>query len=150
MHTDYLRGTAPTHTHGAVKACIVIAGPTLVALIPMAAAPALPAMAQAFKDSGNGALFAQLVVTAPAIMVILGAPLAGILTVRGFLYTARISFGFGEAVDRIRAGTAQWGALTQVFKQPKRFYQLSVLIGAASLVMFAGGALGACIWLLGR
>jgi MFS family permease len=80
VHTDYLRGTAPTHTHGAVKACIVIAGPTLVALIPMAAAPALPAMAQAFKDSGNGALFAQLVVTAPAIMVILGAPLAGILT----------------------------------------------------------------------
>jgi hypothetical protein len=81
---------------------------------------------------------------------VLGLALAGILTVRGFLYTARISFGFGEAVDRMRAGTAQWEALTQVFKQPKRFYQLSVLIGAASLVMFAGGALGACIWLLGR
>lgn len=62
-----------------VKAGLVIAGPTLVTLIPMAAAPALPAMAKAFDAAGQGTLFAQMVVTAPAIMVILGAPVAGTL-----------------------------------------------------------------------
>jgi len=66
--------------HGVAKACIVIAGPTLVTLIPMAAATALPAMAKAFNETGGGALFAQLVVTAPAGMVIVGAPLAGIVS----------------------------------------------------------------------
>jgi MFS family permease len=70
------------HRHDLAKACIVIAGPTLVTLIPMAAAPALPAMAAKFAASfgGNGALFAQLVMTVPAFMLILAAPLAGILS----------------------------------------------------------------------
>src|SRR6267378_1195121 len=71
----------PGHEHDLAKACIVIAGPTLVTLIPMAAAPALPAMAAKFAASfgGNGALFAQLVMTVPAFMLILAAPLAGVL-----------------------------------------------------------------------
>jgi hypothetical protein len=79
---------------------------------------------------------------------VIGLSLAGVLTVRGFLYTARMSFGFGETVERMHAGTAEWDALGKLFKQPKRFYELSVVVGAASLVMFAGGAIGACIWLL--
>ncbi|HWI10068.1 MAG TPA: MFS transporter, partial [Burkholderiaceae bacterium] len=77
---------APTagHGHDFGKACIVVAGPTLVTLIPMAAAPALPAMAAKFAASfgGNGALFAQLVMTVPALMLILAAPLAGVLVER--------------------------------------------------------------------
>ena len=74
--------TATRHDTG--KACIVVAGPTLVTLIPMAAAPALPAMAEHFASSfgGNGALFAQLVMTVPAVMLILAAPAAGLLAER--------------------------------------------------------------------
>lgn len=64
------------------KACVVVAGPALVALIPMAAAPALPAMAVQFAAEGDGALFAQLVMTIPAVMVILAAPLMGYLAER--------------------------------------------------------------------
>ncbi|WP_158091145.1 MULTISPECIES: MFS transporter [unclassified Pseudomonas] len=64
------------------KAAVVVAGPALVALIPMAAAPALPDMAQYFSDSGDGALLAQLVMTVPAITVIVAAPLMGYLAER--------------------------------------------------------------------
>ncbi len=75
------KSTLPGHEHDLAKACIVVAGPTLVTLIPMAAAPALPAMAANFAASfgGNGALFAQLVMTVPAFMLILAAPFAGLL-----------------------------------------------------------------------
>ena len=78
------KAAVPGHEHDLGKACIVIAGPTLVTLIPMAAAPALPAMAAKFAPSfgGDGALFAQLVMTVPALMLILAAPLAGILCER--------------------------------------------------------------------
>lgn len=64
------------------KAAVVVAGPALVALIPMAAAPALPDMAQYFSGSGDGALLAQLVMTVPAITVIVAAPLMGYLAER--------------------------------------------------------------------
>jgi len=60
-------------------ALVCVCGPALVALIPMAAAPAMPAMAARFAAQGNGQLFAQLVMTAPAVMLILAAPLAGLV-----------------------------------------------------------------------
>jgi hypothetical protein len=82
------------------------------------------------------------------LVFVIGLSLAGVLTVRAFLYTAQISFGFGETVEHIRAGSAHWDALGKIFKQPKRFYESSVLIGTLSLLMFAGGAIGASIWLL--
>lgn len=66
----------------ALLAAICIAGPALVALIPMAAAPAMPAMAARFASSGDGQLFAQMVMTAPAIMLIVAAPIAGMLAAR--------------------------------------------------------------------
>jgi MFS family permease len=50
--------------------------------MPMAAAPAMPAMAARFGASGDGALFAQMVMTVPAIMLILAAPVFGILAAR--------------------------------------------------------------------
>jgi hypothetical protein len=59
-----------------------------------------------------------------------------------------MSFGFEETVGRMRAGTAQWDPMGKLFKEPKSFYEVSVVIGTASLHMFAGGATGACIWLL--
>jgi MFS family permease len=83
MHVSKKR-PQPDHEHDLGKACIVISGPTLVTLIPMAAAPALPAMAGQFAGSfgGNGELFAQLVMTVPALVLILAAPLAGLLAER--------------------------------------------------------------------
>ncbi|PRX27326.1 putative MFS family arabinose efflux permease [Paraburkholderia sp. BL18I3N2] len=62
-----------------LKSTVLVAGPTMVTLIPMAAAPAMPAMAAHFPGAGSGSLFAQLVMTIPAIILILVAPLAGIV-----------------------------------------------------------------------
>lgn len=66
----------------AAVAFVCIAGPALVALIPMAAAPALVAMAAHFGQSGSSELFSQIVMTLPAAMLILAAPLAGMLSAR--------------------------------------------------------------------
>ncbi|AJP56821.1 hypothetical protein UC34_07100 [Pandoraea vervacti] len=65
-----------------LKSTVLVAGPTMVVLIPMAAAPAMPAMATHFAAGGDGALFAQMVMTIPAVLLILAAPLAGILSER--------------------------------------------------------------------
>lgn len=67
---------------GNLVATVCIAGPALVALIPMAAAPALVAMAQHFGASGQSHLFSQFVMTLPAAMLVVSAPLAGWLAGR--------------------------------------------------------------------
>ena len=79
---NQLRAAPPTHDFA--KACVVVSGPTLVTLVPMAAAPALGAMAARFAGTfgGDGALFAQLVMTIPAIMLVLSAPVLGWLCER--------------------------------------------------------------------
>lgn len=64
---------------GALVAAVCVAGPALVALIPMAAAPALVAMAAHFGQSANSELFSQIVMTLPAAMLVLASPLAGVL-----------------------------------------------------------------------
>ena len=58
-------------------ALVCIAGPALVALIPMAAAPALVAMAAHFGAEADSQLFSQIVMTLPAAMLVLSAPAAG-------------------------------------------------------------------------
>ncbi|WP_311269558.1 MFS transporter [Sphingobium sp. WCS2017Hpa-17] len=65
-----------------ILAGVCVAGPALVCLIPMAAAPAMPAMAQRFGSLGDGTLFAQMVMTVPAIMLIVAAPIAGLVAAR--------------------------------------------------------------------
>ena len=65
-----------------VLAMVCVFGPALVALIPMAAAPSLPVMAREFAFGGDGQLFAQMVMTVPAVMLILFSPLAGLATER--------------------------------------------------------------------
>lgn len=64
------------------KSIVIVSGPSLVALIPMAVAPAMPAIASAFPESGDGPFFAQMVMAAPAVMVMLGAPIGGWLSDR--------------------------------------------------------------------
>jgi MFS family permease len=61
------------------KTAVIIAGPALIALIPMAAAPAMPAMASHFAAEGHGPLFAQMVMTIPAVLLIVSATVTGIL-----------------------------------------------------------------------
>lgn len=67
---------------GALVAAVCVAGPALVALVPMAAAPALVAMARHFGQSADDELFSQIVMTLPAAMLILAAPMAGMLANR--------------------------------------------------------------------
>ena len=67
---------------GWLVAAVCIAGPALVALIPMAAAPALVAMARHFGAGADSQLFSQIVMTLPAAMLIGAAPLAGWLAGR--------------------------------------------------------------------
>jgi len=70
------------HTNTPGKSIVIVSGPSLVALIPMAVAPAMPAIASAFPESGDGPFFAQMVMAAPAVMVMLGAPIGGWLSDR--------------------------------------------------------------------
>jgi hypothetical protein len=81
---------------------------------------------------------------------VIGLALAGWLTVRGFRYTMQMLLDFHDTVDRMRAGTETWEALGRIFdmKIAKRFKDRGVIIGSASLGMFAIGAAGALIWLL--
>ena len=86
------------------KAALVIAGPALAAFVPIAVVPALPAMAQAFNLNGstNGALIAQLVMSAPSVMILFGAPLGAFASERfgrrRCLLTALMAFAlFGAA-----------------------------------------------------
>ena len=68
--------------HTAAKTFVAVAGPSLISLVPMAVAPALPAMAERFAHGGDGALFAQMVMAVPALMIIVAASLSGFLAER--------------------------------------------------------------------
>ncbi|MEE9592610.1 MAG: MFS transporter, partial [Thermoplasmata archaeon] len=51
-----------------------------VAVLPVAAlAPALPALAVAFQDTPNAELLVRLTLTLPALLIAIGAPIAGLL-----------------------------------------------------------------------
>lgn len=62
---------------GWLVALVCVVGPALVALIPMAAAPALVAMAAHFGARADSQFFSQIVMTLPAAMLVLSAPIAG-------------------------------------------------------------------------
>ncbi|MEO6092156.1 MAG: MFS transporter [Novosphingobium sp.] len=70
------------HNAGWLVALVCIAGPALVALIPMAAAPALMSMARHFAVGADAQLFSQFVMTLPAAMLVVAAPIAGVLASR--------------------------------------------------------------------
>lgn len=63
-------------------ALVCVTGPALVALIPMAAAPALVSMARHFGANADSQLFSQIVMTLPAAMLVASAPAAGWLAPR--------------------------------------------------------------------
>jgi MFS family permease len=65
-----------------VLAAVSVGVAAMTSLIPQAAAPAIPAMAQRFAGDGGGELFAKLAMTAPALSMIVCAPFAGMLADR--------------------------------------------------------------------
>jgi MFS family permease len=80
MESGSFRTGVPEHS--VAKTFVAVAGPSLISLVPMAVAPALPAMAQHFARGSDGALFAQMVMAVPAIMIIVAASLSGFLAER--------------------------------------------------------------------
>ncbi len=75
-------GEMPSKNAGPMVAMVCIAGPALVALVPMAAAPALVDMARHFGANADSQYFSQIVMTLPAAMLVFSAPLAGWLASR--------------------------------------------------------------------
>ncbi len=61
---------------------IVASGSALASLISMCPVPALPAMAAALGGGAKSALYAQIVMTAPAISYAISAPLAAVVVPR--------------------------------------------------------------------
>ncbi|ARS26567.1 hypothetical protein KC8_04590 [Sphingomonas sp. KC8] len=119
-----------------LRAAVALSGPALVSLIPMAVAPALPAMAANFSHGQDGALFAQMIMTMPAIMLIIGAPLASLLCER---IGIRTTFLAAAALFTL-AGSA--GMLVDGFAE---------LAASRLLLGLAGGAIQTCtLALVGR
>lgn len=58
---------------------VMLSGPPLMSLTFSTIAPVLPAIARHFAAQGTGTLFAQWIMTAPAIGLMLGGPVGGLL-----------------------------------------------------------------------
>jgi MFS family permease len=88
----------PTPSLGA-KTFVAVAGPALIALVPMAVIPALPQMAAHFAEGRDGAFFAQMVMTAPAVMIIAATLAAGwlvdLMGRRRLLLASLVVYAFG-------------------------------------------------------
>lgn len=126
----------PTRRQAIARLALALAAPALVALIPMAVASALPAMARDLAPGRNGAFFAQMIMTMPAIMLILGAPAASIACER---IGIRTTFAAAAALFTL-AGSA--GLLLSGF---------SALAATRLLLGLSGGALQTCtLALVGR
>lgn len=126
---------APRRGGGNAVAAVCVAGPALVALIPMAAAPALVAMASHFGGAGDSELFSQIVMTLPAAMLIVSAPLAGMLAnrigQRAILLTSLVLYVIG-------------GAGVLAFSSQSALIALRLLLGIGG-----GGVLTASLGLIG-
>lgn len=115
---------------------VALATPALVSLIPMAVASALPAMAQKFAPGGDGAFLAQMIMALPAIMLIIGAPLASLLCER---IGIRPTFLAATAIFTVA------GAVGLVLDDFRALAASRLLLG------LAGGALQTCtLALVGR
>jgi MFS family permease len=73
MHRD----GAPTASAPTLLAVVLLVTVALVALIAMAPVAAMPAMAARFAAGGNGRLFAQMVMVAPSLALMVAAPILG-------------------------------------------------------------------------
>lgn len=88
-----------THKVNSAITFLCLASPVLSALVAVGIAASLPAMAAQFGSGSDGALFAQVVMAVPAVMMMIGAPLAGFAAQRvgrrACLLTALILYVIG-------------------------------------------------------
>jgi MFS family permease len=147
---------------------VCLAGPGLVSLVAIAVSPAMPAMAAYFAPGESGTLFAQMIMTLPAIMMIIGAPLMGfiaerigrraVLILSLLLYVSGGSAGLFLSdyttlvVMRLLLGLAAGGIMTSFLALIGEYYEdharermlgyASAISGvAAVLALVAGGLL---------
>jgi predicted MFS family arabinose efflux permease len=103
MHAAPRHPDSQPHTAG--KTFVAVAGPALISLVPMAMAPALPAMAAHFGQGRDGAFFAQMVMAIPALMIIVAASVSGFLAERlgrrTVLLSALLLYAFGGLVSAV-------------------------------------------------
>lgn len=81
---------------------VCLAGPALISLVSIGVTPALPAMASYFDAGANSVLFAQMIMTLPAIMMIVGAPISGFVAER----VGRRNCLLGSLILFVLSGTA--------------------------------------------
>lgn len=77
-----MKAIATNTGHRAGEAVVIVCGPALVSLIPMAVAPAMPQMEVQFGLTGGGGSFAQLVMSSSAFALPVCAVLLGIIEKR--------------------------------------------------------------------
>jgi MFS family permease len=135
MDTAMNEATRANGKSSSLVAAVCVAGPALVSLIPMAAAPAMVAMAKHFGTSADSQLFSQIVMTLPALMLVVSAPLAGLLAgrigQRAVLLGSLIFYVIG-------------GAGVLFVSSSDALMALRVVLGVAG-----GGLLTACLGLIG-
>lgn len=135
MRAGLDNGATADRNAGWLVAAVCIAGPALVSLIPMAAAPALVAMAQHFGADAGSQLFSQIVMTLPAAMLIASAPVAGWLAghvgQRAVLLVSLVLYIIG-------------GAGVLLTESREALIVLRLLLGIAG-----GGVLTSCLGLIG-
>ncbi len=107
---------------------VVLAGPSLIGIVPLAIVPALPALTAHFAQSGGGVLTGQFLLTLPALMIMIGAPAAGVLVRR---------FGLRHTVLTLLLLYALSGAAGLVVPG------LAGMVVSRLLLGLAGGALAA-------
>ncbi|NIB38994.1 MFS transporter [Pseudomaricurvus alkylphenolicus] len=116
-------------------AAVCVLGPALVSLIPMAAAPTLPALASEMSRSGDGQFYAQLVMTVPAIALMLFSPVSGLFIekygVRRVLLASLLTYAIS-------------GFAVFFTEEHVHIIALRLLLGVAG-----GGVLTACLTLIG-
>jgi len=126
---------SPAPGRARLIAAVCIAGPALVSLIPMAAAPAMVAMAKHFGASTDSQFFSQIVMTLPAAMLVLSAPLAGLLAGRIGQRAVLLGSLFFYLIG---------GAGVLLISSSEALMALRVLLGIAG-----GGVLTSCLGLIG-
>lgn len=81
MHDDAPRPATPARP-SLLPAIPLLFGSPMIALVFTVVAPVLPKIAANFSGGGDAALLAQMIMTAPAIGLMLGGPLCGLLVSR--------------------------------------------------------------------
>jgi MFS family permease len=117
---------------------VIFMGPSLGGLVPQAIAVAQPAMAAHIGDATNGTFWARMTLALASLMIIVGAPLAGLLAERvGYRKTLLISlliYGFAGAAGMLMPERID-------LNDPGGVIALSVLMATRMILGLAAGSI---------